>query len=182
MPGNRVDDLYIISPATALTSTSMSTKSTSRWRKRKRERALWSAHTTCSQHSTSMSTCHRISKAHSDASHHLRISTVASPSSPHSSYCPTISHRWVYKRRLNVHCMYPGQAHAEDHESQDQAYYNSNIRMCVDHSPRRPEPAIATISYSSTITHATPLIGSSKIRSQKHAPQPTIRIVKRKRE
>jgi len=46
----------------------------------------------CSQHRTSMSTCHRISKAHLDVSHILRITTVASPSSPHSSYCPTISH------------------------------------------------------------------------------------------
>jgi len=48
----------------------------------------------CSQHRTSMSTCHRISKAHSDASHNLRITPVASLSSPHSSYCPIISHWW----------------------------------------------------------------------------------------
>jgi hypothetical protein len=32
------------------------------------------------------------------------------------------------------------------------------------------------------ITHATPLFGSSKIRSQQHAPQPIIQILKRKRE
>ena len=46
--GNRVNDLYIISPASALTSTvpSMSTKSTSRRRKKKRKRALLSAHLT----------------------------------------------------------------------------------------------------------------------------------------
>jgi len=46
--GNRVNDLYIISPATALTSTvpSMSAKSTSRRRKKKRKRASSSAHTT----------------------------------------------------------------------------------------------------------------------------------------
>jgi len=46
--GNRVNDLYIISPAAALTSTvpSMSTKSTSRRRKKMRKRASSSAHTT----------------------------------------------------------------------------------------------------------------------------------------
>jgi hypothetical protein len=46
----------------------------------------------CSQHRTLISTCHRISKAHLEVSHHLRIMTVASPSSLHSSNCPTISH------------------------------------------------------------------------------------------
>jgi hypothetical protein len=51
----------------------------------------------CSQHRTSMSTCHRISKAQSDATHNLRITTVASPPSPHSSHFPTISHWWIIK-------------------------------------------------------------------------------------
>jgi hypothetical protein len=51
--GNRVNDLYIISPANALTSTvpSMSTKSTSRRRKKKRNRGSSSAHTTVSSSS-----------------------------------------------------------------------------------------------------------------------------------
>ena len=44
-----------------------------------------------------MSTGHRISKAHLEVSNNLRITTVALPSSPHSSYCPTISHWWVFK-------------------------------------------------------------------------------------
>jgi len=42
--GNRVNDLYIVSPATALTSTS--TPTTSRRRKKKRKRALTIAHST----------------------------------------------------------------------------------------------------------------------------------------
>jgi hypothetical protein len=46
----------------------------------------------CSMHLTSMSTCHQISTAHSEVSHILRIMTEAALSSPHSSYCPTISH------------------------------------------------------------------------------------------
>jgi len=62
----------------------------------------------CSQHCTSMFTCHRISKAHSEASLNVKMTTVASTSSPHSSYCPTISHWWVYKWWHYVHCMHPG--------------------------------------------------------------------------
>jgi len=54
-----------------------------------------------------------------------------------------------------------------------QSHLNSYIQMCVDHSLCLPLPAIATTSYSSTITHATPLFGSSQIRCPKHAPQPT---------
>ena len=49
---------------------------------------------------------------------------------------------------------------------------NSYIQMIVDNSARPPPRAIATISYSSMITHATPLFGSFQIRSGKHAPQP----------
>ena len=33
-----------------------------------------------------------------------------------------MSHWWVYKWRPNVHCMHPGQAPAEDHQSQYQAH------------------------------------------------------------
>jgi len=42
-----------------------------------------------------------------------------------------------------------------------QSHVNSYIRICGDHSPRPRPPAIATISYSSTITHATPFFRSS---------------------
>jgi hypothetical protein len=63
-----------------------------------------------------------------------------------------------------------------------QSHLPSYIRICVDHSPCLPPLAFATISYSSMITHGTPLFGSSKIRSRKHAPLPTIRIIKRKWE
>jgi len=54
-----------------------------------------------------------------------------------------------------------------------QSHLNSYIQMCVDHSTRPPPLAIATISYSSMNTHATPLFESFPIRCQKHAPQPT---------
>jgi len=57
-----------------------------------------------------------------------------------------------------------------------QSHLNPYIRICVDHSPCPPPLAIATISYSSTITHAASLFESSQIRSRKHAPQPTTQI------
>jgi len=57
-----------------------------------------------------------------------------------------------------------------------QRHSNSHNQMCVDHSPPSPPPAIATKSYSSTITHPTPLFGSSQIRSPQRSPQPTNRF------
>jgi hypothetical protein len=39
--------------------------------------------------------------------------------------------------------------------------WNLYIRMCVDRSPCPPAPGIASMSYSSTITHATSLFGTS---------------------
>ena len=42
-------------------------------------------HSKCSQHRTSMSICHRISKPNLEASHNIRITTLASPLSPHLS-------------------------------------------------------------------------------------------------
>jgi len=76
----------------------------------------------CNQRRTSMSTCYRISKALSDGTHNPRTTPVASLSSPCSSDCPTISHWWVYKSRLNLHRMHPSPAQAEDHHSQDQEH------------------------------------------------------------
>jgi len=107
---DRVNNLYIISPATALTSAvpSLSAKSTKRRRKRKRDRASSSGqftrksiiertfhHTSnCvlhqtyykltphslskgSLHSTSMSTCHRISKARLQSRYHSWVQIMA---------------------------------------------------------------------------------------------------------
>lgn len=78
-----------------------------------------------SQHHTWMSTYHQLSKANSEATHNLRITTMASSPSTHLSCCPTISHWWIYKWPLNVHPMHRGQAHTEDDQSQDQVHYKA---------------------------------------------------------
>jgi len=54
-----------------------------------------------------------------------------------------------------------------------QSHLKTYIQMCVDHSPRPPWLAIATISYSSMTTHNTPPFGSFQTSNQKHALQPT---------
>jgi hypothetical protein len=86
-------------------------------------------HLKCRQNHTSMSTCHPISNTLSRSSHNLRITTVASPSSPHWSFWRMISHWWVYTCWLNVHHIHPGPVQAE-HQSQDQEH-NKAIGTCV---------------------------------------------------
>jgi len=54
-----------------------------------------------------------------------------------------------------------------------QSHLNLYFQICVDHSLRPPPPAIATIFYLLTITHATPLFVSFQIRIRKHTPQPS---------
>jgi len=76
----------------------------------------------------------------------------------------------------------PSRRSSKSKPSTLQSHLNTYIRMCVDHSPHLPPPAIATISYSSTITHATPLFGFSQIRTRNHAPQPTIQIYEKWRK
>jgi len=96
--GNRVNDLYIISPATALTSTvpSMPTKSTSRRRKKKRTRGSSSAHTVPSiAHSTDPTT----SPLHT-ASPSAASTVTQSPPTTKSPKPLTISESRLWHRRL----------------------------------------------------------------------------------
>ena len=67
----------------------------------------------------------------------------------------------------------PSRGLSKSRPSSLQRHSNLYFQMCVDHSPCSPPPAIATISYLSTITHDSPLFGSFQIKSPKHSPEPT---------
>jgi len=100
---NRVNDLYIISPATAHTSTvpSMSMKSTSRRRKKKRKTASWSPHTTIPSiaHSTEPTTSPLHTASPSAAS------TVPQRPSATEFPKPTRTPLTISESRLWHHCL-----------------------------------------------------------------------------
>jgi len=183
MTGNHVNNRYIISSATALTLTvpSMSTKSTSRRRNRKRDRVSSSAHFTVPSitHSTKPTTSspHTTSRRAASTIPQCPLGTVFPK--PTRTPLPISELHLSHRRLAHIHpttlrSLIDGSSKSRPVALQSDL--NQYIRMCVDHSLRLPPPAIATISYSTMITHATPVFESSQIRSRKHTPQPTIQI------
>jgi len=96
--GNWVNDLYIISPATALTSTVPSISMKSTWRKEKRKRASSSAHITVQSivHSTEPTTSSLLTVSPSAAS-----TVTQSPPSTESPKPLTTPESRLWHRRLS---------------------------------------------------------------------------------
>jgi hypothetical protein len=145
------------------------TMSPSRRGKKKTERASWSTHITISQYPPDTMFQKPTQKADN-----LKITTLASPSSPHWFYCLIFSDEWIY---ISWHIVQGGSRLStrgtllKSRPESQQRYSHSYIAMCVFHSPHIPPLAVTTISYSLTATHTAPVFVSTQITSQKHASQ-----------
>ena len=176
--GNRVNDLYIISPATVLSSTG--TPTTSRRSKMIRQRASTITHSTEPITSPLQTTS---SSSASTAPHSSPTAESPMPLAISESgqwHCGlTLIHptalRSLNDAYTNDRSMRTARSLANHKQIISKAKTKCTTKSIelMDNSPRPPPLAIVTITYSSMTTHDPPPFGSFHLRCQWHAPQPS---------